>query len=61
MLCSSKDILMRVVAQNLSPESALLEKVAMILFCEVTIQEIGLFCDVFFFFWLVLIFLGIQN
>lgn len=52
---------MRVVAQNLSPESALLEKVVMILFCEVTIQEIGLFCDVFSSSGLCLFFLGIQN
>jgi len=43
LFCSSKDILMRVMAQNLSPDVTLVEKVVMILFSEVTILESGLF------------------
>jgi len=39
LFCSSKDILLRVVAQNLSPETTLVEKVVMILLFEVTILE----------------------
>jgi len=34
---------MRVMAQNLSPDVTLVEKVVMILFSEVTILESGLF------------------
>lgn len=43
LLCSSKDILMRVVAQNLSPELTLVEKV--IIFLKVTSVERGLLWD----------------
>lgn len=39
LLCSSKDILLRVMALHLSPESTLVEKVVMVLFAEVTLLE----------------------